>query len=189
MLIIFYLLTPIMLMSNSPIQKHRCVTSIFVFFLSIVATSVNNKIHFTDNRVILYFPYYVIGIYAGPNMIKELLENYGFKLFGGSFFLLFTGILFSNYYWNYFYLFAGVIMLLLICFYIEKWVKHTSFESIVVVISYSSMSAYFFHRQIYFLLDQFDILTFFWPFIVIMISYIVQLFYDKILNYCCPIRK
>lgn len=189
MIILFYWLTPILLYTKNGRceQKTFIYRSIFVYFIFIVISS----IIVIDNRIIVYYPFYVLGIIFPLKKLE--LFHYNYK----SILLIGLVILSLNYFCHLLIhdilsdiIMAAGSMLLILSFsaFIENY---GGVRMIVKFLSYISMSAYLFHRIVYLVTkrvlkeDYINICQVVLMVITLfVISYLIQKFYDRFCLLC-----
>lgn len=183
MLMSFYWLTPLIIHSKN--AKYRLSIASFLWIIMII-------IYYNggDIRNMLYFPFYFWGIMRTINL------NYSFKkciIMGVSFvsiigfqvlfgFCNHPAIIIIESLWGVFLL---VKLSVISCSY-------NSVNRILFKVSYASMSAYLFHRQIYGIIKQFapnhELTPLFTTVVVVpiifIVSYYIQFVYDGIVSYC-----
>lgn len=184
MLLLFYLMTPFILFvkkGRHNIELYYLLS--FVFLFSVISISANSKIHIVDNRILFYFPYYFLGLIIDPNTFKSLIEKHQKCTFVLIFIVIIIA-LYRNYYFYHLYILCGVFLLFMISFIVvKKTHSKILFNKMIAIVSYVSMVAYLFHRQIYYLLEIGEIPFCLWGIIVFFLSYYIQLSYDKILKW------
>ena len=147
MLILFYIITPIICKSKS--IPYRLIISLIVFVIFITLKHLIN----IDERVLIYYPFYVLGLLnIKENFIKDNFKWYvlliSFICFLGysflSYYLISYDIVFIN---EYALSFFGVIMIIELGKLLYKAAFLCNF---LTYVSYASMAAYLFHRQLFF---------------------------------------
>lgn len=145
-----------------------------------------------DQRLFIYFPVYVSGLYLSDKNIVERVINS--KVIG--LLVLFMSIVLyigTKYFvWLIFpFVFSGILALLFISRLLENFVN----ERIIAPVIYSSLCAYLFHRPIYSGLRHifgdvsiYTCLLLYLP-ICLVVSFYIQHLYDLILGKCKIIRR
>ena len=189
MMVLFYWITPLICLGNSNKWYNKLLMSIAVYAILLL---IHVFIHPIDYRVLLYFPFYVIGIIC-PLSATKWRNTHSFTIIalGGavSFLNLFSSQLdfciprFIS------CLFSAAMILgvgNIISNFLGEKVK-----SFITVISYACMCAYLFHRPIYeafqrvFENEQGTMPIYLIPIMIItlfIISYYIQKAYDKVIN-------
>lgn len=129
MLMLFYIVTPLIL-KNSTNGKLLIISALVVLLHSANV----------DNRILLYFPYYIIGLVLGPHRLYDALKNW-------LVFLCTLSIFVALYYFQIFNgvkIIAGVILLISAVFFIEPYISRFKLGIFFTQVSYVSMSAYCF---------------------------------------------
>lgn len=191
MLIIFYILTPYLQIFG---REKNIYLRHFICFIVFLILSL---FFGADNRMAIYFPFYSIGLLFGSQMVKYVLTKRNI-IFSLSLILLivlyyFNMMFISNDYlyilYHYLVGFWGIISIVSISNYIEKtmWKRILPIFSLI---SYASMMAYMFHREIYGIIKMFvfpdNFPMWFIPIaiiIVFLISYYMQKAYDIIIDF------
>lgn len=174
MLADFYILTPL-LKRNVAIGG-----GIFVFMICLHLLLPSG----IDTRFFLYFPLYVFGLFASiTDWIERIINNISIR----SIFIIVSVFLFfmaKNYeIFKYFLVFVGIFALLSI----SKSIEISKLRGIINFISYSSLSAYLFHRQFYSMFKNFFGDHFIYLILVafplcICVSWAIQKIYDSIIQ-------
>lgn len=175
MLLVFYILTPIVLLYQAP-QK-RLVLGILIWFIFFVQKKYLINL---DIRVIYYWPFYVIGLSLNPSLMKEYLGKYLKYILILSILVVVTMSYFNNLITHIFYIFGVTsvyLSVIAIIFRYKNVEKRT--KKIVEFISSASMAAYLFHRQIYSIISP-EYTPYLIP-IIFVISWYIQLIYNKII--------
>jgi len=144
MLMSFYFITPVFLFLN---QKHRFYFIVLLNSFLLLATSIFE----IDVRNIMYFPFYCFGLFSLD--FNKLVEKHlpaktlgCLFLFGISAVIqLHTSSQFNN--WFYSSCFFFILSIILVSRIIETWLPQV--VSLLVKVSYGSMAAFLFHRQVY----------------------------------------
>ena len=174
MLLFFYLITPIIIQFDI---KKRWMMGFCLFVLLWMLDKLYLEM---DGRVILYFPFYTLGLCLGnPQKIRNMYKrNTLLKLLIVLSICLF-GILYDNFYLNYIFILSGIYLFS----YLSTKLTPIISEKLISYISYSSLVAYLFHRQIYALFNSFNIPLYIAILIIFLISYCIQKCYDLILKF------
>lgn len=180
MLILFYALTPVINSAKGCLKKFLyCVTIFAVFQL------LDLFLFDVDNRLLLFFPFYCIGLLIANKVKFTDKINYIYAIF---LFILFIVIsLFEKLNSLYLVKVLMVCAFILFAFELGKMCNKISFcKKTLERISYASMCAYLFHRQmfglVYKLIGVFPVWA---AYLIILpllmvVSYCVQYTYDKI---------
>lgn len=180
MLILFYFLTPILKFTISNCTK-TAWGIIFIFLF--VAISLK----YADVRLLMYFPFYVIGLNMEKDSFLKILK----RKFCILWFLLFLISLVCSQIMICMYvcMASGVLFLLSV----SMLLYHPMFERAITIMAYASMCAYLFHRQLYgiivFCIRYFSSIDYM-PLLVAIcsvcvlfgISWFVQFQYDKLVK-------
>lgn len=182
MIILFYLFTPIMRIGvkyNTKVEHLILTVFIYVFFIIAV------YFYHSDYRLILYFPVYYIGL----NFNKLKRCSYNVLLFYAL--IISSFLLLASMYYNLKLIELALLIssvLFLVSFLYLTYNKR--YNRIIEFVSYSSMSAYLFHRQILSAVRQFTGLGYIPIHIalitiimIFVISYYIQKGYDYFINY------
>lgn len=168
LLLFFILITPLSFISSN--KKWILVFSIYCIL------TLCWKCNMVDYRILMYMPFYFLGIYLTPEKFLDYCGKYGiwFMVLGVVIALIPIDSLIIS-------------LLSRLCFVIgvgklaNIFVKHCKNKRVwafLNVISYSSMCAYFFHRQIYAFGLKLSIPLFLLPFLIFVISFFIQKAYD-----------
>lgn len=187
MIMFFYLITPPILFMKNMIKKMSVAVLIFIVITTVDALFIDVDIVFY-----LYYPFYVLGLILPSATLKYV---YNKKILLPCSLVMFTFCVVmakeTNDYNTYMAMISGLVALLLIADFVLK------FEKVAIPlfwISNSSMVAYLFHRQFYFVITKFIgdsnqelslpiALCVAVP-IIFTISFALQKFYDLILLKC-----
>lgn len=194
MLILLYLITPIWATGGLKKQIVKFVATMAIICL------IEIEFHTVVPRTFCYYPVYFMGIIVaqrGYNFFLSLIKNARFALVSLLFFLLlFLLAWFIND--TAFVIFCsmiGIISMLSVYMNIGEWINKKSnkkLERTILMLSYSSMCMYLFHREVHCLF-----LSIYKPsnpiimllylgliglLITIPLSYYIQLIYDKSIN-------
>lgn len=191
MIITFYILTPFVLFySSSKIRQISLSISILILFVII------NQFHNVNENLFLYYPFYILGLLNPQSAVnwiynkKILLALISLIVF--SVLSVFTVEVPAGGVWTYCAVVIGFVMLLSLSKIIpDNPITRKAF----FFISYSSMVAYLFHRQIYYVLihvigdanQELNILTalFISVPIIFIVGYFVQKLYDMLVKKIC----
>lgn len=142
MIMFFYLITP--LLSLSIKNKYRYTIGLLIYLLIISMHCIH--ILNVDERLIVYYPFYVLGLFINKNTVEKVKNIKFFPLFFIPWFLIILFIEKINIY-------EGLV---LDCLFIMSLISLASFinrfslaRSFLVFISIGSMIAYLFHRHFY----------------------------------------
>lgn len=103
-----------------------------------------------DERILLYFPFYLLGIITPIDKVTTLI-NLRLKTFTIGISLIIVGLLFLIGLFKDLLTMGGTLILLLLLSLWELQLYPTV-KRILLIVSYSSMCAYLFHRQVYYVL-------------------------------------
>lgn len=188
MLFSFYMLTPLI----SRILKRLEINVIAKILLIFIATAVIvwlfslTPLDF-DEKFAYAFPAYCSGLILGTEtIIKRITSNIYVFIFTGIVLALLQAYDIHDIHYYHIDTFLGVIVLLCIAY----WMRYLPIRRIIMVLSYSSMSLYLFHRPIYGILVKycpFESVTPYFIYLVmvptaIVVSYIIQYSYDFCVN-------
>lgn len=187
MLLLFYALTPLINRQKSVLRKIICVVLITAVF-EVINLTVGN----VDSRVWMYWPFYCLGLILGSRV--EIKNRFNLLVLLSSFILFVCTVLLMtkvsditavNYVVAYIMMTAFIVFICEVGMICEK----ISFLCrILKAISYGSMAAYLFHRQLFgfikMLTGEFPIAV---AYLIVLpvtfvIMYWVQLIYDKIVK-------
>lgn len=139
MLIFFYAITPLMASLNSVRGKGILALCIYL------ALAIIHYIFKTDNRVLLYFPFYCFGLIIYGKSISQRFHK---RAFVGAIIGSITSIIFNVMVYSNFIIQLLPAFFLLVCIIeISKIVTKKYTKKLFGIISYSSMCVYLFHRQ------------------------------------------
>ncbi len=188
-LIFMYTVTPLLAVKNS-------VRSIIYFCLILIGCfAIDYLFHSVDSRFYYYFLVYELGILLAKKhqyLTKKVLSSKYLIIMIIPYILLLLGIgIIKNRILMFLGGYFGILIILNISLLIaKKWDTNKRFVSIVSFVSYGSMCAYLFHREIYWLFltiwtPEEPLLIwaylFFLAFpVTIFISYYIQNKYDKL---------
>lgn len=174
-LLLFYILLTPILLQNGKIRKIK-----IILFISIIFFLVNRYTNYVDSRVVLYFPFYSIGLLFAPDEFMSFLKKN--KLLIMSLSLLILSIYHPNRYFQYVYISASIVLIIYLSMAISYICSEYQLSSFFIQsLSYLCLCAYLFHRQIIKLCLLIGVKIIFIPFIVLMLAYFIQKVYDKIL--------
>ncbi len=150
MLIVFYFMTPIIILLNDR-RKKIALTSI----IYLVMVSLHYLYDCIDSRVLVYYPFYFIPIVFSDNIEKTMDNNHFYPrliISACAFGLLICVSNKWNAEWYFSIIISFLLMEVLLCVsYLLSKLDYINKK--LYVISYSSMVAYLFHRQWYGLLQ------------------------------------
>ena len=184
MLILFYLMTPFISLSD----KHISNIIWLIAPLSLFAFSA--LVLNGDIRMIIYYPIYYISIVIGKSYKDEIIEaKVDKKYLLVDILLLCISILVYNSVDNKIYSILSQLTISLfsvpLVLYISKKISNRFICSIISVLSYSSLCVYLFHSQIYWVLEVL-VGKFSWGFAygvavpsVLIIGWVIQKVYDR----------
>lgn len=195
MIIVYYILAPFLI---DECKKLRIKRLIFYYALATaVLLAYDSYTDFLDDRILIYFPAFLLGIYTAENRIKTFNKKiiFGFLFFGFWVFIISLHRNFSQHY--YFYFFIKLTIASTVPFYIFKFLKNYTVSSlklkkIIIYLSYSSYAMYLFHRPGYLVLKKLYFpdtlfyeliyLMFFCLPCIFIFSYSLQKVYDMIIK-------
>lgn len=180
MLLLFYLFTPLLKAKETP--KMRIVFLVIVIAVLVVGY------FFADQRLIMYFPFYLLGLNL-PNKIVEKMMSLPILLLSISVFVGFCFVGSDNLILQIVQAVAGVCALLSF----SKLVYNDKIQRPVAFIAEASMCAYLFHRPVYtvftFVLgksEPFHYMPIHIAIVAVVVlfitSYYIQKFYNQIIN-------
>lgn len=182
MIILFYWLTPVLLYS----KKGRCQQSTFLFRVILcLLVFVICDIYFSiDSRIIVYFPFYIIGVLVPLGMLNKIQKIKAALLITGVVLLCIAYFISLPLVYDMISAFGGMLVILFVSSILEKWGGIIS--TIASFLSYISMSAYLFHRIVYSIIKRIfhqEYLDFCQISLIvialIVISYFIQRSYDS----------
>lgn len=154
MMIVFYIFTPLLMFKIRIYEKKdRLVFVQRALFLYILLCIVNCLLP-VDNRLLVYYPFYVIGIIFPLNKL-ETFHKEALMLIPVSIIFLLMGYMLTNR-GGYLQILCetlsglGIMVLVFImCSFVEKPIIGARLKPVIEFCSYISMSAYLFHRVVY----------------------------------------
>lgn len=184
MLLLFYMITPFILYLKSNSKRLISGLLILLFFYGL------HLFVFVDATFFQYFPFYLLGLLKPQYLMFKIKKNkyltfiLSFLIFILNAFFYFK---FKAYPCLFFYMLIGIALCFSISFIIESY-KH---YSLFIFISFSSMVAYLFHRQVYQVFDylfklvglQFNVIFALLVIVPLLFvaSYYAQYLYNKII--------
>lgn len=175
MLLFFIIITPALTWKNNKVRKNAVMC---ILFVTIYIAS--RKMGMIDSRFVRYTPFYLIGLLMTPKAFLILCKKYGLMSFILAILMSFFGnhhILFDIAMCAFWIIWGGKVVT-----FISHYVDNLIMIKIIEAISYSSMCAYFFHRQIYGLGTMFGLNIFIIPILIFSLSYYIQKLYNLILK-------
>lgn len=189
-LISFYILLPFIATQKNLIWK------ILISIILEVIFYIGSEFHFIENRIPLYFPAFALGIILADVRIKILEKRNVFFKTSIFFSIIYIILMFIPFLQktNYVGAFIGFFPFIAIAMNLEIFESNKLFVKTTKFLSYTSLVAYMFHRQVYIAFyhigfPQDGIYRLILIFLVILpilfsFSYIIQSFYDKLITYC-----
>lgn len=186
MLILFYLITPFISLSDKHVSN--IIWLIAPLSLFVLSTLVLNG----DTRMIIYYPIYYISIVIGKNHKEEIIQaKVDKKFLLVDILLLFISIVVYNIVDNRIYSILSQMFISLfsipLVLYISKQISNGFVGPIISVLSYSSLCVYLFHSQVYWMLEVL-VGKFSWGFAygvaipsVLIVGWVIQKVYDRTL--------
>lgn len=188
MLMLFYFVTPFVLVLQSKFKQICLMIGIYIFFL------ICYYYHHLDYRLLLYFPIYVLGMKIPIRYIEKLeVKKYLYGISIICSLLLALAILSQQKILNSFFaesliyeiwiIFIGTMFIVVIS---KILCKNYMISRFGALLAYLSMAAYMFHRHIYYLFtlcgDSFESCWFnaIAAFTVLVLSFFIQKGFDKI---------
>ena len=172
MIILFYLFTPLLLIR----KEQSLIISLLIFLALIIYDNLFLKV---DYRLILYYWFYFI-----PFIFKKPLKKFFYKI--GMLFLIVLS-LYSYYPYEIVHFYVAVILVSLIIGISSILAK--KFSKFFYHISYASMFAYLFHREIFIIFKRIwhndGVPTIMLPVIIFCVftcAYFMQFIYDKMIK-------
>lgn len=177
MLLLFILITPLLVYKYKKYSFFRIIVMVFLYGLFFV---LSKKANVVDARFIRYMPFYMIGLLLTPTKFLDLANKYGWIAFILSVLIMLLPFhhLFLDMLGYCSFIFWGGKVTLLYC----KYLGNSIVGKIASFISYSSMCAYFFHRQLYATEILIGLPLWLMPIIVFLLSYSVQKAYDNLIK-------
>lgn len=172
MLLFFIIITPLLLIGK--FNKTRIVVMTCVY-LTIYLLS--RKTNIVDSRFVRYMPFYLGGLLLAPTKFLNYTNRYGFHAIVVLALLLilpFQHILLDMLKYA-LAIFGGAKLIISFC----KGGINLKIEKVISYISFASMCAYFFHRQIYALEIMLKIPLLVCPLVVFFIAYWIQKLYNR----------
>jgi len=190
MMIVFYLLTPLILLdtytNDGSIKYQRIIIRGLLIELIMFVISCLFSI---DERILLYFPFYLLGIITPIDKVTTLI-NLRLKTFTIGISLIIVGLLFSiGWFKDLLTMGGGMLILLFLSSLLESHL-YSTVKRILLLVSYSSMCAYLFHRQVYYVLRYLTGNEEYVPYgmipimiiVLFIVSFCIQKVYDSILK-------
>lgn len=175
MLLFLILITPFLMW-----KSNKWIKVIKMAFLYCIVYILCMKLGNIDFRYVYYMPFYMMGLYIDPNNFLNISTKFGIHSIVFAIFLLLLG--------KHHFVLEIIVNLLLIIgsasilSLLSRFVVGAKFRYVVKWISYSSMCAYFFHRQLYALGIISHLPIYFVPILVFAISYYIQVIYDRVIK-------
>lgn len=177
MLLLFYAVTPLLLYRPKVTVISTCI--LILLFNS----------NGVDPRIMLYFPFYVIGLNLKPQQIINTISNHKHLFFYFS--SIICAFLLLEYlnkpkYFEGITILLGLISLFILVIYLERFTKCIRggdyVKTVLSWISYTALTSYLFHRPLYWFLLINKVPLWICPFIIIPIAYIIQYLYDSLIS-------
>lgn len=192
MLIFFYAITPLLLYKdNHPLKTHRVTNIIIRGVVILILLTLYSQFNTETERLIPYYVFYVLGIITPYSMMGRLKKIYIQVVFTVlSIASIYVDLLFKEEVLHVVASFFIVGMIFIISSWIEA-IGNSRMNKTFTLISYSSMCAYLFHRQVYGVIAFVSKRVFGFvplslaPIMIIVIlvaAYFVQNYYDIIIN-------
>ena len=173
MIIMFYFFTPLLLTKS---KRYRIIN-----FVSIYGILVFLRFFYEiDDRILIYFPFYFLGVGMDKYKFIEISYQKGLVLFGcGS--ISFIVLCFLNRYMpemvsNLVNALIGCILIYGLCISIFPIVKHTKW---IKIIAYSSMFMYLFHRPLYEIIINKFLCGFSLLYLLMLVSLVIISYYSQ----------
>ncbi len=148
MMIVFYIVTPFLLYKlNIATSRDKKILIIKGLILELAFLTLHMYFP-TDIRLVLFFPYYLLGMVCPIDIFSK--QKALAKLFMVCIVLAFVGGQIDTF--NIIKTYSIFGLILFVCKIIEPIVIKFNSSKVFILLSYSSMSAYLFHRPIYKLL-------------------------------------
>lgn len=176
MLLFFIVITPLFCCTKSKIFRILLMAVIYVLIYIL-----SRKANIVDARYVRYVPFYMMGLLFTPDKFLEIANKFG--LLAILLAVLLMSLLpvqhiFLDMCQFVFCIFGGGKLAILYC----KSVHLLGLNKIIAFVSYSSMCAYFFHRQLYAIGVFLGLPILILPLVVFCLSYYVQILYDRIVK-------
>lgn len=177
MLLLFYAVIPLLLYRPKVTVISTCI--LILLFNS----------NGVDPRIMLYFPFYVIGLNLKPQQIINTISNHKHLFFYFS--SIICAFLLLEYlnkpkYFEGITILLGLISLFILVIYLERFTKCIRggdyVKTVLSWISYTALTSYLFHRPLYWFLLIIKVPLWICPFIIIPIAYIIQYLYDSLIS-------
>lgn len=178
MLLFFYLITPTFLKVNH-LKRVALGGMLWTILYLLRKTGVQ-----IDNRILLYFPFYVLGVSLNPEKYKVVIMKYTKYLVPICIFTIVILRVSHNIIFHIPCVLAGVSLFSLVCVYIEQALpKRDGILSLIAFSSSITLAAYFFHRQVYALFEVIGVPVYWGIIAVIVVSYLIDKIYSKLILY------
>ena len=175
-LLFFIIITPLFCFAKNKVYRILLMAIVYILIYIL-----SRKVNIVDARYIRYMPFYLLGLLLTPEKFLDIANKYGTLAIIFAAFLkcllpvhhIFLDIMFYG-----LCLLWGGKLVFIYC-------KHEScllLNKIVAFVSYSSMCAYFFHRQLYAVGVLVGLPLLILPIIVFCLSYSVQTIYNRMIR-------
>lgn len=171
MLLVFYAFTPLFLWMKA---KYKILVNVIVYCCLLLVMYKLRDLY--DERLLQYFPYYLLGLLLGVEKLNKLL-NSNLRIFLP---LVFAITLFMNNRELATFFGLGTV-LVLINIKFSQWICEKEFaRKYISILSTASFAAYLFHRQLYCLFFYVGLPTYLHGILIFIVSYYVQIIYNKL---------
>lgn len=175
MLLFLILITPFLMW-----KCNKWIKTIKMILLYCITYILCMKLGCIDFRYVYYMPFYMMGLCITPDNFLNISTKFGTPSIIFAILLLLLGKhhFVLDIIVNLFLIIGGVSIASLL----SRFVVGTKSHHVVKLISYSSMCAYFFHRQLYALGIISYLPIYFIPILVFIVSYYIQVIYDRVVK-------
>ena len=135
MLILFYLMTPLLQFKTGRRLSLTLCVALLVLVLSCF---------YADARLVLYFPFYVLGLNVSNKIVEKSLSGYAIFVALPVYIVMLCAEI-DNYFYQFIQTLVGVVVILSI----SKSLYSPKIQSPISIIAEASMCAYLFHRPFY----------------------------------------
>lgn len=175
MLLFLILITPFLMW-----KAYKWIKAIKMILLYCIVYILCMRLGCIDSRYVYYMPFYMMGLYITTNDFLNISTKFGVLSIAFAVLLLLLGK-------HHFVLDIMANLFLIIgggqfASLLSRFVVKSRCRHVVKWISYSSMCAYFFHRQLYALGIISSLPIYLIPVLVFIISYYIQVVYDRIVK-------
>ncbi|MCR5609392.1 MAG: acyltransferase [Lachnospiraceae bacterium] len=167
MMIFFYVITPVLYDVSKKLRLYRSAMVLCILFIIHI-------MGFFDERYILYFPCYVVGICLGNSIIR-MIES--LKVYGIVISIIWVMLILLK--WEHLSVIFGVTTIIYLTSVCIRIIKIEAMTQAIKIGSYVILCGYLFHRQIIYIFHRQMHLALYWmPLFILVLSYGIQRSYD-----------